>query len=225
MHARPLALALLLTAGAARPALAQRVCLASPNPVQMSMLLEATIFKVDVLTLSVRLDGAAAQRLRDVARTRALAEPVRDSVAMIAADATCASARMDFVRDVSMSRFLDGVRESGRVARDAGFIEPETFWLIDASLPEWYAFLEGRGVRDGDWMSYRIRGDTLDIRYTSADGELLLEQRDVGAELRRSILAGYFARGSDFREGLIESLFREEQAARERGAQTPGARP
>lgn len=208
--------------GLAGAASAQSACSESDSSVQMRMLLEKTIFKVDVLTLTVRLDGAAAHRLAELAGGRELTEAVSDSVARTATDATCGQARLDFVRNVSLGRFLDAIRESSRAALEADLIEHETFRLIDESLPEWYAFLEGRGVRDGDRMSYRIRGDTLNIRYLSSSGELLLDQTDVSAARRRSVLAGYFAPGSDFRRGLIRSLFRDEGAgggeARPRGS-------
>lgn len=195
----------------------QPSCLASGPSVTMEMLLEKTLFQVDVLELSVRVGGEAAERLRALAREGDASSERADSVARIAAGATCAGAQLDFVRDVSLDRFLDAVRESSRAAREAGLIEPETYALIDRSLPEWYAFLEGRGVREGDRMTYGIRGDTLDIRYRGSEGELLLDRTDVDAARRRSVLAGYFARGSDFREGLVDSLFREERSSGDDG--------
>jgi hypothetical protein len=38
-------------------------------------------------------------------------------------------------------------------------------------------------------------------------GELLLDQTDAGSSPRLSVLGSYFVRGSEFREGLIGSLF------------------
>lgn len=204
-----LVLALSLS-GLTASASAQSACAESDSAVQMRMLLEKTIFNVDVLWLTVRLDGSSADRLAEVARDREPDEAVSDSIARIAVDATCARVHLDFVRNVSLGRFLDAIREGSRAALEADLIEAETFRLIDESLPAWYAFLEGRGVREGDRMSYLIRGDTLNIRYLSSSGELLLDQTDVGAARRRSVLAGYFAPGSDFRRGLIRSLFRDE---------------
>lgn len=192
------------------PASAQDACVEGEGGVQMRMLLEKTIFNVDVLKLTVDLYGSSADRIRAMAGAEPLTGAAQDSVARVAADATCARAELAFVRDVSLGRFLDAIRKSSRAARDAGFIDSETLRFIDRSLPEWYAFLEGRGVRDGDRMSYRIRGDTLNVVYRSGDDELLLDQTDVGAARRRSVLAGYFAPGSDFREGLLRSLSREE---------------
>lgn len=189
--------------------------------VTMEMLLEKTIFQVDVLTLTVRIKGDRAARLRELARSGPVSEEATDSVARIAAGATRAWAQLEFVRDVSMDRFLDAIRESSRAAVEAGFIDREAFDFIDRSLPKWYSFLVERGVKEGDRMTYRIDGDTLETRYRTHDGDLLLQQTDVGAARRRSVLGGYFAPGSDFREGLVRSLFRDD---RER-ARGDAARP
>lgn len=207
----------------ARPAAvwSQPSCFGSGEPVRMEMLLEKTIFRIDVLELRVRIGGEAGDRLRDLARGGESTAERADSVARIAAGATCAQARLDFVRDVSLDRFLDAIRESSRAAREAGLIEPDTYALIDRSLPQWYAFLDGRGVQEGDRMTYRIRGDTLGIQYRGDEGELLLDRTDVDAARRRSVLAGYFARGSDFRRGLVDSLFREERSDADDGTAGP----
>lgn len=172
-------------------------------------LMERTIFGIDVLDLTVRFEGRVAERLRTTAERGAPDSPAADSVARLAAEATRAVAHLDFVRDVSLDAFLDGIRTNALRAAEAGMIKRDTYDEIARSLRGWYAFLAGRGVEEGDRMSYRIRGDTLNVRYRSADGELLLERTDVGREHRRSVLAGYFAPGSDFREGLLRSLFEE----------------
>lgn len=203
----------LLFVVSASPASGQDGCAGAGESVEMRMLLEKTIFRVDVLTLNVGIQGPAASRIREIRRRRSSTPAVRDSVARIAAHATCADARLVFHRDVSLEQFLDGIRSSAREAMEAGYIGRDTYRLIDRFLPQWYAFLQGRGIREGDRMSYRIRGDTLGIGYRSGEGELLLERTDVGAERRRSVLAGYFAPGSDFREGLIRSLFRSDGRA------------
>lgn len=206
---------------ATQPAATQEeACVGLHDAVHMQMLLEKTIFSVDVLWLSVRIDGSVAGPLGDLGR-RERTEERGDSVATLAVDARCATARLDFVRDVSLDRFLGAIRESTRAARKADFIGEEIFRTIDGNLADWYAFLEGRGVADGDRMTYRIRGDTLNIRFRTAEGELLLDRTDVGEAAARSVLAGYMAPGSDFREGLIRSLF----DGTARGGQEESAEP
>lgn len=176
-------------------------------PLTMRMLLEATIFRIDVLTLEVHIAGATADRIRTLTGSGGRTEQAVDSVSDLAADATRAYARLDFLRDISLDRFLGAVRENADRAAEADYIDPETAAFIQASLPEWYAFLEGRGIEEGDRMEYFIRGDTLTVHYASASDSLLMNQTDVGPERRRSVLGGYFAPGSDFRDGLLDDLF------------------
>ncbi len=188
-------------------------------PVTMRMLLEVTIFRIDVLTLELRIDGPAGEDIRSLAEDRERSETVADSVADLAADARHAYARLDFLRGISLDRFLDEVRRNAVRAAEAGYISEETGAFIGRSLPEWYAFLEGRGIEEGDRMEYFIEGDTLTVHYLSPSDSLLMSTTDVGPERRRSVLGGYFARGSDFREGLLDSLFRrveENEVAAER---------
>ncbi|MGH7552989.1 MAG: hypothetical protein ACREMQ_08145 [Longimicrobiales bacterium] len=64
----------------------------------------------------------------------------------------------------------------------------------------------GPGARGG--RIYRIAGETLHTRYRDAQGNVLLDQVDVGAAPRRAVLGSYFAPRSDFRRPLIRSLLR-----------------
>ena len=207
------------------PLRAQGACGGEGAAVQMQTLLEKTIFSVDVLWLTLRLEGETARQLRDLAARRPLTGEAADSVARIAVDARCAVAQLDFVRDVSRDQFLDGIRDSARKAWEAGLLDEETYHFIDDASTSWYPFLRERGVREGDRMTYRIRGDTLRIQYRSADGETLLDDREVGEGRSRSVLAGYFAPDSDFREGLVEDLFDGDEAAAITPEGPPGRRP
>lgn len=169
------------------------------------MLLERTVFRVDVLTVELRLGPHTAERVRGLVATNA----PRDSIARVALRSRDAYVRIEFVRDVGMDRFIEGVREDLRRVADAGIIDRETFEGVSSRLPGWYDFLEGRGVREGDELLYRVRGDTLHSGYRSASGELLLRQTDVGRERRLAVLGSYLVQGSSFREGLLGSLLGE----------------
>jgi hypothetical protein len=161
---------------------------------------------VDVLTVEVRFDSATAHALEAVARGRSYARPLADSIAAIATEARDALVRIEFQRNVSLRQFLDGVRDNLRKVRDAGLIGPADYDTITAGLPRWFAFLAERGIRDGDRILYRIRGDTLRTVFLAREGGVRLDQTDVGAERRRAVLGSYFVRGSDFRGGLLRSL-------------------
>ncbi len=173
----------------------------------MRMLFEKTIFKVDVLTLEVRFDPETAARLQALAEGQRLMSALADSIAAVALEATDVFIRLHFERNVSLDQFLDGVRGNTRAARDAGIITPEQYDDLSGSLRVWYDFLAERGIKDGDDMLYRIRGDSLYTMYRTVEGETPLNQVDVGAFRRRSVLGGYFAPRSEFRAKLIASLF------------------
>lgn len=166
------------------------------------MLLERTVFRVDVLTVQVRFGPDTAERIRELVGTGAR----RDSIARVAMRSREAYVRIEFVRDVGMDRFIEGVRADLRRVVEAGVIAPEPFEGISSRLPEWYGFLEGRGVREGDEVLYRVRGDTLHSGYRAASGELLLRLTDVGRERRLAVLGSYLVEGSSFRKGLLDSL-------------------
>ena len=78
-------------------------------------------------------------------------------------------------------------------------------------MPVWFGFLEVEGASKGDEILYRIRGDSLRTVYRTVGQEVLLDQVDVGPERRMAVLGSYFAPGSDFRKGLIRSLFQRDR--------------
>ena len=174
---------------------------------RMQMLWEKTIFKVDVLTLEVRFDHAVAQQFAQLVQGREMSSVLADSIAAVAVEATDVWARIRFERNVSLNQFVDGVRDNAGAARDAGLITDSEFAEIYDGLPQWYAFLADTAIKDGDEMFYRIRGDTLRTIYRTVTGETRLDRTDVGRFRRLSVMGGYFAPKSDFRKGLIASLF------------------
>lgn len=175
---------------------------------ELCMLLERTIFKVDVLTLRVRFGGETAVRLRELAAGREYSDDLADSIAHQALAARDVWAELTFVRGVSLNRFVSETRKNMRRARDAGVLDSAGYETIATQLPRWYAFLDQRGIREGDAVLYRVRGDTLRSLFRAADGTIMLDQTNVGPERRLAVMGSYFAPGSDFRERLIQSLFK-----------------
>ena len=175
----------------------------------MGMLLEKSIFQVDILRLDVRFGPAATGQLDSLiaaAGPEADSDELSDAVAAVALEARDALTSIEFRRDVGLARFLQGIRDNLERAEEGGLITPEEYESISRALPEWYAFLRERGIESGDRMLQRIRGDSLRTVYISAAGDTLLDQSDEGAHRRLAVLGGYFAPGSDFREGLVDSL-------------------
>jgi len=216
-----LALFVFALAGTPDPARGQSPLPASPTPLsavdttglatgpsaRMRMLFEKTFLGVDILRIDVRMGREEAARIDEMrGRKEVTGDALRDSVAAIALDARDAWARIEFQRDLGVGRFLDGIRDNMKRATRAGVITPATYRSVSDALPTWYAFLDGRGIRKGDRMFYRVRGDSLHTAYVAVEGDTLLDQTDVGPDRRLTFLGGYFAPETDFREPLVESL-------------------
>lgn len=220
MTARRIVLRLGLAWLALAPALPARAQAPGPNPVPdvsqlaetpyatMGMKLEKTIFNVDVLTLLVRFDAATAERIgAAVAGSLKYDDDFQTRVADIALEAPEAVAEIEFLRDVSLGQFLDGVNDDMKRARDAGLLTTDGYAEVRNGLPEWFGFLEARRIHEGDRIAYRVRGDTIRTVFTGVDGDVLLDQTDVGRQNVLALLGAYFAPKSSFRKGLVRSLW------------------
>lgn len=174
---------------------------------RMHTLLEKTIFKVDVLTVEVWLGEEDARRIEGIVADGRYSSDVADAVAEVAIYSEDALVGLEFVRDVSLEQFLDGVSDNLRLVPKAGVIPDADYRQISESLPRWFGFLAERGIHKGDRISYRIRGEALRTRYLAVDGQVLLDQTDVGSSARLSVLGSYFVEKSEFRKGLVSSLF------------------
>ena len=174
---------------------------------RMHMLLEKTIFKVDVLALDVRLGPLETDRLDALLTGREFSEDLADSLAAVALASRNVWARIEFRRGVSLDQFLGGIRDNLRHAEKAGIVSPAGTRPSRLASRNGTPFSpSGASVRVTR-MFYRIRGDTLQTVFRNAEGQNLLDQVDVGPERRLSVLGGYFAPNSDFREKLLKSLF------------------
>jgi hypothetical protein len=180
---------------------------------EMSALLEVTIFKIDVLTLTIRVNGATAERLRAVAEGRHYSEELADSVAAVILDAAAIWARQVFHRDVGLGRLVGGMRETAKKAAEAGFIAQETYEEFSENVPVWFGFLEESGTKKGDEILFVVRGDRLRTVYRTVDGEILMDEEAEGAEARRASIPSFYAPGTRFRKRLVESLLVSEGGA------------
>lgn len=172
----------------------------------MHMLMEKTIFGVDVLTIDVRFDRATQARLRTLAGSPPLSSQAIDRIAAAAVDAGEVWASIAFRRRVSLSQWLDGVGDSLASASRAGLIQEQTYRELMANLPRWFAAVAERGFQAGDRILYRGYPDRLRTVLVTPEGRVLVNHVGEGAAPRRTLLAGYFAPGSDTREPLVRSL-------------------
>lgn len=174
---------------------------------KMSMLYERTFLRVDVMTLEIHFGPEVADQLEGVAAGTKLTPSVEDSIAGIALQAQNARIHVKFRRNFSTNRFFKGALDNTNQVLKAGLIEKEFYEEIRRQLPIWYSFMNDRGVLKGDEMFHLIRGDTLRSVYRGANGEVLMDETQVGPERRLAVLGSYLVKKSDFRKGLIESLF------------------
>jgi len=174
---------------------------------RMEMLYERTIFNVDVLQLDLEFGPETTATFSELVGEQGYDGEVADQVAEAAMASRDVLVRSRFLRDVRLDQFLDRMRDNLRNAREQGLLSSEEEATITRESREQYAVLDGRGIREGETMWYRIRGDSLHVAFETADGEILVEERPVGPSRRMAVLGGYLAEGSDFREKLVRSLF------------------
>jgi hypothetical protein len=172
----------------------------------LEMTLEKTIFQVDVVRVEMRVDEAGAERLAPWAAGETYSEPLADSVAAVVLATRDIDIDLTFLHGASQKQFLNGIRDNLKRVVKAGWITAAHADTLRERLAAWYAFLEDRGVRDGDVMRYRIRGDTIRYHYTGDDGTVLLDFTGNDPSGRPSVLGSYLAPGSDFRRKLVSSL-------------------
>jgi len=178
----------------------------------MRTILEKTFLKIDVLSLDLCVDSATARRIASFTaspRTRAL----EDSVMRAVLDAPRVLGRLRFLRDVSYSQFLGGIMDEQKHAVDAGLLPDSTRRNVSASLPDWFSFLENRDIRENEQIIYGITSDTVRTTYIDLAGERLLDRVDTGSWRRASVLTTWYAPGSGFRGGLMQSAWNPPAAA------------
>ncbi len=173
----------------------------------METLLEKTIFKVDVLTLTLRVDPATASRLGELVTGAGPRSAREDSAVAAILRAPDVLAEIRFKRTVSLGQFLGGVRDDMKKALAAGIISRGRFEAVSDSLPVWFSFLGDRKAREGDTVFYRMDPDSMRTVYVGRDGEVLLDLLQPDPRARLGVLGSYLAPGSDFRDGLLRSLF------------------
>lgn len=191
--------------GQAEPTRAERL---DRGPADMQMKLEKTFLGIDVATVKIWFGDETRARLRELAAGRSYSSGLATRIASTAIDADNAFVRLEFKRDVSLGQFLDGVRTNLERAQRAGILESDTVQQSWARVRRAFNPFSKRGFRDGDRITYRARGASLRTRVVSSNGRTLMDTTVENRTAPRTMLAGYFAPGSDFREPLIRSLLR-----------------
>ena len=206
------ALALVFDIFAARASAEQLPSLSSPEWAQgphsaMHMLLEATIFKIDVLTVDVRVGKAVQRHFDEIIGTRSYSRELADQLWQVALEAEEMLIQVQFARDVSFQQWLEGVHENLAQAQAAQLISPELRSRVEARILVDFASLRERGYQRGDRLFYRMRADGLRLVVVSAGGHVHLDLADPGKEPAQVVRASYFTPNGVFREPLLRSIF------------------
>lgn len=194
------------SAGVARADAPPAADLAQGPYAVMHMRLQKTFLKVNVADVDVRVDRPTQARFAQVAAGQAYSPALESQLAAAAIGAARAVVQMQFLRDVSLNRWMAGVRDNLEAAREAGLISRDVDRWVSDALPVWFASLKDRGYLKGDRVTYAVTADALRTTVTSAGGQVLLDASERGNEARRVVLATYFAPKSDTREALLRSL-------------------
>ena len=176
----------------------------------MHMMLKKTILRINVATIDVRVDRQAQLRFAELTRGKPFSDALADELAPVAIDAGRATVQMRFNRNVSLDRWMGVVRDNLEQARRAGLIAGALEQQVSQGLPRWFGALRERGYEEGDRLIYSVAPDGLRTVVVSSGGKVLLDrtdrQLDGQPDLRRVVMASYFAPGSDFRQPLLRSL-------------------
>lgn len=178
---------------------------------RMSTLYEKSFLflKVDVLNVEVRFGSEVAEKVKSFVQSGDEPSKFADSIADTAIHAQDAFVHIRFLRNIRLKRFIQEARESTKLVREAGIIDNPSYEHISNNLPIWYGSLAKRGIREGDEMFYRIRGDSLRAVFRGVDGTIYVDLEDKGSLFSLAVLGGYFVEKSKFRKGLLQSLFHD----------------
>jgi hypothetical protein len=180
--------------------------LASGPYSRMHMLLERTFLAIDVLTVDLRFDAPTQQRFRGIVADRAYSDRLAAEVVEAALRPNHIALAIEFQRNVSLDRWIEGVRDGLDKALAAGLIQAENHRRVTGGMRQWFQGIASRGFRRGDQVRYRGAPDSLRTVLVTTGGEVLLDQTDRGEGPRVALLAGFLAPGTDFREPLVRSL-------------------
>jgi len=174
----------------------------------MHMLLEKTVFNVDVLTVEVRLGRQVHRRLAEAIGTnKQYSEQLVERLARVVLDADDALVEVRYLRDISFEQWMEGVVENLDHAEAAKLITKEIRQRVQERVPVAFAAIKRRGYERGDRLLYRVRADSVRMVVVGEKGTIYVDTTDIGKDAPRVVMASYFAPRSEFREPLLRSLF------------------
>jgi hypothetical protein len=183
---------------------------AAPPPIdccrELDYLYEASIFKIDVMRIRLRVDDATASAVRSLVGSAPRSTELDRKVATRYIGAAQATVETEFKMSMSGGTFISNTTKAIQgLARD-GLLEPGPAEALGRDAQTRFAFLHEAGVREGDRIRYELVADTVTTQYLRGE-TVLMRDRQVGTTHRVALLASYFAPSSDFRRGLLDRAF------------------
>lgn len=167
---------------------------------------EASVFKVDVMRVVVRVDEPTADAVRVMTSNTPRSAPLEDQVARRYQAASTAAVEVEFLMGMSGETFVGNTTRSLRGLVRDGVMPEEATERLAAEAGERFGFLNTAGVRPADRIRYDVVADTVTTTYLRGD-QVLMHDRQVGSLRRNAVLASYFAPSSGFRHGLLQQVF------------------
>ena len=183
------------------------------RPITAEAMLEKTIFKIDVLKLTLTFRSPAAREVVGEVTQRPSGAAARRRLAKDLVATTDVVATVRFVRDVGLGRFVEGVCDSMKQAIREQYLQREEALQVCRQVPAWFAQFERRGFREGDQIRYEGSSKGMVTRVFDSNGNQLMEQFDEGSAAVRQMLSGYLNPSSDFFDALMSSLWKRYAAS------------
>jgi hypothetical protein len=181
-----------------------------PNPgccQELTTIYEASIFKVNVMRIGVRVEAETAAAVRGMISKAPQSAQLEDEVARHYQAAQAATVEVEFLMAMSGETFITNTIKSLRGLVGDGELTAEAAERLSGEARARFSFLAAAGVRTADRIRYDVVADTVMTTYMRGE-QLLMHDRQVGSFHRDALLASYFAPSSDFRRGLLDQVFR-----------------
>jgi hypothetical protein len=173
---------------------------------RLEMLLEKTFLQIDAARAVLELPPDVADSLHALAAGRRCDDVLRDEMARYLRSGRRVDVTLTFLHGFGADRFFAGGRDNVRRLEEDGLLDRETVARLIRDQRRRFAFLADRGIEDGDRLFYRLRGDTLDIRFVDAGGVERVNETQVGRGYRVALWGAYLHPESEFRRGLLDSV-------------------
>lgn len=174
---------------------------------EMNMLLERTIFRVDVLKVKLHFGVDTQKELRNLAQGQKPSEELANKIVDTIYKTPRTTVRVQFLWEISYEQYMDEVRKSLQCSLKSGVLNQTQHNDVVNRLDQWYGRLRERGLKEGDQLVYTLEKDTIQTTFLPKDKDPVINPVVKDARVYiLSILSGYLASCSEFRKPLIKSL-------------------